>query len=652
VLVLIVLLGAVLGWGVVAVRGRERELAAREAELADFFENAVVGLHWVGPDGIILRANQADMALLDYRHDEYVGRHIAEFHADQDVIADILRRLTAGEKLQDYPARLRRKDGAIKDVLIDSSVMWEDGRFVHTRCFTRDVTDRKRLQDELERKQQEFATLVENSPDVIFRLDYKLRHLYVNPAVTLATGWTPEHFLGKTGLEAGLPESFWKGFEPKCRRTLETGEPQSFEFEYESPQGKQFYQARVVREPASNGDGPTLLGITTNITNLREAEAALRDADRRKDEFLATLAHELRNPLAPIRNSLEVMKQAKGRDDLMGEARATMERQLRQMVRLIDDLLDVSRITRNRIELRKERVELASILHHAIEACQPLIEAARHNLSIALPSDPIYLNADPVRLAQIFGNLLTNSCKYTELGGRIWLTADRQGSDVIVTVKDTGVGIPSDMLPHIFDMFTQVDRSLERSQGGLGIGLTLVQRLVEMHDGSVTASSAGRGRGSEFSVRLPMLSEPPPVSRSARAPDETLPTAGRRILIVDDNRDSATTLAMLLRLSGHEIRTAYDGDDAVEQAAAYQPDVILLDIGLPGMNGYDACRAIRKLPAGKSIVLVALTGWGQEEDRRKSREAGFDDHLVKPVDHDALSRLLAPRRPGSEDTVG
>ena len=381
--------------------------------------------------------------------------------------------------------------------------------------------------------------------------------------------------------------------------------------------------------------------VFRDIKDRKQAEDALKEADRRKDEFLATLAHELRNPLAPIRNSLEVMKRSNGNLDVIEQSRFTMERQLGQMVRLVDDLIDVSRISRNKLELRKEKTELASIIDHAIEACRPLAESAGHELIVSIPPEPIYLNADSARLAQAFGNLLTNSCKFTKPGGRIEVAVERIDQNAIIKFLDNGIGIPAEMLPKVFEMFTQVDQSLERSQGGLGIGLTLVKRLVEMHDGDVTAHSDGAGRGCEFVVRVPILDE----ASNFQAPSELLsdkaPAVPRRILVVDDNRDSALSLAMLLKLTGNDVQTAHDGEEAVQKAESYQPDLILLDIGLPKLNGYDACGLIRQQPWGKDITIVALTGWGQEEDRRKSKAAGFDSHLVKPVDHAALIQILA-----------
>jgi len=379
----------------------------------------------------------------------------------------------------------------------------------------------------------------------------------------------------------------------------------------------------------------------------REASEALRDADRRKDEFLAMLSHELRGPLAPLGNMLEVVKRAEGNAELVQQAYGTMERQLAQLVRLVDDLLDVSRITRNKMELRKQRVELASIVHHAAEACRPLGDTLQHEVTVTLPPEPVYLNADPARLAQVFQNLLNNACKYTEPRGSVWLTAERQAGDVLVTVKDTGLGIPPDKLASIFDMFTQVDASRERARGGLGIGLALVKRLVEMHDGTVEARSEGPGRGSEFVVRLPILTETLQAVQQATEAGKDRAAVARRILVVDDNADSAESLTMLLQVSGHETHTAHDGLEAVAAAERFRPEVALLDIGLPRLNGYDAARRIREQPWGKDMVLVALTGWGQDEDRRKSKEAGFDLHMVKPVDLEILMQRLASLPSGS-----
>ena len=373
----------------------------------------------------------------------------------------------------------------------------------------------------------------------------------------------------------------------------------------------------------------------------------LRVSDRRKDEFLATLAHELRNPLAPIRNGLQLIGAPALNTEALGRVRAMMDRQLAQMVRLIDDLLDVSRITRGKIELRKQRIELATVLTSAAETARPLIESLGHELLIMLPQQPVPLDADLTRLAQVFMNLLNNAAKYTESGGRIEVEAAVQDSDVMVSVRDNGIGISAEVLPNVFELFVQGDRSLERAQGGLGIGLTLVKRLVEMHGGSVQAKSEGIGHGAEFTVRLPLAT-----ARTSEGQTGTMRTTSpgnrqrRRILIADDNLDAAESLATLLGLDGDEVRVAHDGLEAVELEEHFAPDVVVLDIGMPALNGYDAARLIRA--RGSKALLIALTGWGQENDKRSSREAGFDFHLVKPAEPETLRALL--QQAGSADT--
>ena len=382
--------------------------------------------------------------------------------------------------------------------------------------------------------------------------------------------------------------------------------------------------------------------IARDITSRKEMEAALKEADRRKDEFLATLAHELRNPLAPIRNAVQILKAKGPPDPELKWGRDVIDRQVQVMARLLEDLLDVSRISRNRLELRKERVELVTVVEAALETSRPVIEAGSHELTVTFPPEAIHLEADPVRLAQVLANLLNNAAKYTAEGGRIRLRAERQGSDVIVSVKDNGIGITAELLPRVFDIFAQSPRALVRSPGGLGIGLSLVKGLVELHGGSVEARSEGTGRGSEFVVRLPVaVAKPLPAATPPEEDGEPKPVTKCRILIVDDNQDSADSLAMLLKITGYEVGTAYDGEQAVEAAGTLRPDVVLLDIGMPKLNGYEACWRIRQQPWGQGMFLIALTGWGQEEDRRRTEEAGFNQHMVKPVDPAALMKLLA-----------
>jgi signal transduction histidine kinase/DNA-binding response OmpR family regulator len=384
----------------------------------------------------------------------------------------------------------------------------------------------------------------------------------------------------------------------------------------------------------------------TDITALKRAEhereallARLQEADRRKDEFLATLAHELRNPLAPIRNSLHILRLTGNVDPAVGRVTEMIERQLNLMVRLVDDLMEVSRITRGKIELRKGLVTIAAIVRSAVETSGPLIEAAGHRLSLVLPPEPLTVDGDFVRLSQVVSNLLNNAAKYTESSGEISVTVRRENGSVAIAVRDTGLGISAEMLPRVFDLFTQVDRTVARAQGGLGIGLTLVKSLTEMHGGSVEARSEGIGLGSEFVVRLPLTEAHSKLAEPIGA--ELASALGRRrILVVDDNRDAATSLGKLLELLGVEVRVAFNGPDALAAIDEFRPAVVLLDIGMPGMDGYEVARRVRRRTEFRGTALVALTGWGQEEDRRRSREAGFDHHMTKPADLNALQVLI------------
>ncbi|HEV8470339.1 MAG TPA: PAS domain S-box protein [Candidatus Limnocylindria bacterium] len=1100
-----------------SIADRKRSEAARlnsERELSDFFENASVGMHWVGPDGTVLRVNRAELNLLGYSRDEYVGHHIAEFHADQDVIEDILRRLTAGETIQDYPARMLGKDGSIKHVLIDSSVRWEDGRFVHTRSFTRDMTDRRRAEE----AQARLASIVESSQDAIISKTLDSRILTWNAGAEYLFGYRAEEVIGQpitliipperqdeervileqlrrgervehfetvrvsksgrridvsltispirdgagriigaskiardvtarkraeqrlsvqNGVASVLAESanlvdaaprilrsicesldwqvgaLWQVDEPqlalRCTDIFHVSsapiprfEAASREYAFERGVGLpgriwatgvadwipdvaqqdnfkraavaaaeglhaalalpiildsrvlgvmefftravlepdqdllavmksvgshvgQFIERRraeaalrdseqrfrlmadavpsiiwtagpdgtityanerwseytglisdqnargwseLMRHPADDErcvaawtaaleqgsayevearyrryDGVyrwfvtravplrrasseivQWFGTTTDIDDRKRAEhrtrfladasaaltdltdqestlrkvaglavpdfadwctvdliegadgslrrlavshvdpakvqlvrdldrkypsqrleprgvrhvvrtgepewaasipdemlvglaegeehlstlrslglrsyicvplksrgdvlgaitfvtaesgrtygaddvraaedlsrravmaienarllASLREADRRKDEFLAMLSHELRNPLAPIRNAVQIFRAKGSPVPELQWATELIDRQLHHMTRMVDDLLDVSRITQGKVELRKETVELATIVSSAVEASRPLIAKWGHDLTVTIPPRPIHLEVDPTRLTQMVSNLLNNAAKYTGHGGRIALTAEQEGGEVVIRVKDNGIGIPPEMLTGVFDLFTQVDRSVERAEGGLGIGLTLVRRLAEMHGGSVAAHSEGTGRGSEFVLRLPVGGAFRRAARKGTNDDQVqAPPVPLRILVVDDNLDAADSLGMVLRMMGHDVDTAHDGLEAMGAATAFRPDVILLDIGLPKLDGYQVARRIREQDGGAEIVLVALTGWGQEEDRHRSNEAGFDLHMTKPVDFKALQKLLVGVHAGSE----
>ncbi len=363
------------------------------------------------------------------------------------------------------------------------------------------------------------------------------------------------------------------------------------------------------------------------------------EANRRKDEFLATLAHELRNPLAPIRNTVSLL-QISGAAQPSGQVWEMMDRQIEHMVRLVDDLMEVSRITRGKIELRKSALSLGDVIVAAVEASRPLLEASRHKLNVSLPPEPLVVDADAVRLAQVFSNLLNNAARYTDMGGRIDVRAWREGGDALVKVSDTGVGISAEALPHVFDMFVQADARDSRAQTGLGIGLTLVRSLVAMHEGSVTAASAGPGRGSEFVVRLPLAGKEAKRAVAGASVPRKIPGLPR-VLVVDDNRDAATSLAGLLQVLGAEVRVANDGQEALDTLGAFHPAAVFLDLGMPGMDGYETARRMRARAEMRGAMIIALTGWGQDNDRRQSEAAGFDQHLVKPADITALRAVLA-----------
>jgi signal transduction histidine kinase len=392
--------------------------------------------------------------------------------------------------------------------------------------------------------------------------------------------------------------------------------------------------------------------LEASTVRLQESETRLQETDRRKDEFLAMLGHELRNPLAPIQAAAKLLRMDHLATTHHEKALDLVDRQVEHLVRLIDDLLDVSRITRGAITLRRERVNVADIVGRAIETNRPLIDAKRHELRVEVPSHSVHVDGDITRLTQVVGNLVHNAAKYTDDGGEIRISVERRPEDAVIHVKDTGIGIPSDMLSRVFDLFTQVERPLNRKQGGLGVGLAMVQRLVEMHGGRVTAQSEGIGRGTEIVVQLPLHidTDSDRLRDGAATEIEPVSTICRRILVVDDNRDAADSIALLLEVAGHNVRTAYDGPDALNLASVFKPDVVILDLGLPSMDGFEIARQIEEQSWGKDIALVALTGWGQQEDYRRTSDAGFDAHLVKPVAPEELLKILAhvssEQRPG------
>jgi PAS domain S-box-containing protein len=495
---------------------------------------------------------------------------------------------------------------------------------------------------------QVLAAIVESSDDAIISKSLDGIIQSWNAAAERLFGYTAEEAIGKHISIVIPPDRIAE--EDQIIASLKAGKSiDHFETERMRKDGRRIIVSLTIspiKDDAGNvvGASKIVRDVTDQkllMDDLQRLASDLSAADQRKNEFLATLAHELRNPLAPMSNMLEVVKHAGDDDETLKRAHETFERQLNQMVRLVDDLLDVNRITHDRLELRRSEVELSLVIQQAVEVARPLVDAAGQNLIVELPDEPVYLNADRARLAQVFGNLLNNSCKYTRPNGTIRLSARRVDDSVMITVQDNGAGIPPDKIGSIFDMFTQVNRNSEQSQGGLGIGLTLVKRLVEMHRGSIEARSEGEGRGSEFIVRLPVISKSI-VSTTVADNGSELATE-RRVLIVDDNLDSADSLAMLLEVTGNKTFVAHDGVEALDAVEKYRPEVMLLDIGLPKLDGHEVCRRVREKPYGRDIVIIALTGWGQEDDRRKSEEAGFNGHLVKPVDYERLLEMLASK---------
>jgi PAS domain S-box-containing protein len=509
-----------------------------------------------------------------------------------------------------------------------------------------DITERRQAEVAMQTSEARYRRLFQTAKDGILILDANtLKIIDANPFMTELLEYTYDEFLGKELWEIGLfgdkqasqaayRELQEKGYIRYDHLPLETKHGKRAEVEFVS----NVYQ--VDHRPIAQCNIRDISERSRLERQTKDQAEQLSDLHRRKDEFLAMLSHELRNPLAPILNAVHLLQLQKNENPIQQQARAIIERQVTQLTRLVDDLMEVSRITTGRVQLRHDRVVVSGIVERAVETTRPVMDQRRHELTVSLPPQPIWLNADAARLEQVVVNLLTNAAKFTDEGGHIRLTVQQEGDECVLRLRDTGVGIAPELLHHIFDLFTQAQRSLDRSQGGLGIGLALVRRLVEMHQGKVEVYSA-LGHGSEFVVRLPAVQ--PPVPQPPSTPEETAEPTGPslRVLVVDDNVDTAQTLALLLKTSGHDVRTAYTGPAALEAALDYRPNVMLLDIGLPGLNGYEVAKQIRQQPVLRDIVLVALTGYGQGTERQRSQEAGFDHHLVKPAEFSKVQRILA-----------
>jgi PAS domain S-box-containing protein len=534
-----------------------------------------------------------------------------------------------------------------------------------------EVAERERIEDALRRVNQELEARVEARTAELVQAHSVMAASEERLRIALAAGrmgtWELDaarrvcyldevqcRLLGLHALTQAIPvdalmaltypedeEAVRKAIDQALKTNVDDAVDYSYEFRIVRPSDHAVRWLSVSgRTIPTEGGHPRRIGVTFDITDRKHDEQALQEADRRKNDFLATLAHELRNPLAPIRNAVELLRMKSQLPvDKRGPAEV-IDRQTRALTRLVDDLLDISRITQNRLELRREPASLSAIVEAAIESSRPLIDAGGHALEVSLPDEPIVLLADVTRLAQVISNLLNNAARYSDKKGHIHVEVLRDSMDAVVKIADEGIGIPATMLNRVFEMFVQVDRAHERGRGGLGVGLALSKQLVEMHGGAISAHSAGPGLGSTFEVRIPISAEVEASVRAIGAKDDP-PTSRFRLLVVDDNRDSVDSLSTLLRLMGNDVQMAYDGVEAVHAAHTFRPDVVLLDVGLPLRSGYDAAKMIRSEPWGRNVVLIALTGWGQEQDRRRSREAGFDHHLVKPVDPRALMALVS-----------
>jgi PAS domain S-box-containing protein len=635
-----------------------------EEMLRSVVDHVIDGIITIDAQGTIESFNAAAEKLFGYGAAAVIGQNVKmlmpePYHGQHD--GYIHNYLATGQaKIIGIGREVvgKRKDGSTFPMELAVS----EFRIGPRQFFTgivRDITERKQLEHEVRKRLQELAeaeermrSVVNHVIDGIITIDERGCVESFNPAAEQLFGYRREEVVAEN-VRMLMPQPYHGEHDGYIHNYLSTGQPKIIGIGREvvgrRKDGSTFPMELAVSE-FHIGEKRYFTGIVRDITERKNLEQQLRQrvedlaqADRQKNDFLAMLAHELRNPLAPMRNALHLMKMPGANPELVGQSRDMMERQLQHLLRLVDDLLDVSRIIRGKIELRKERVDVAAAVARAVETAQPVIDAHGHELHLAMADKPIWVEADLIRLAQIIANLLTNAAKYTEKAGRITLSTEQDENEAFVRVRDTGLGVAPESVHRIFELFVQGDRSLARSQGGLGIGLTLVKRLVEMHGGTVAVTSPGPNQGSEFTIRLPALSreqdQDHPSKEVVRA--HVTDALRKRVLVVDDNADAADSIAMILRLSGYDVRCVYDGPSVLETAKAYRPDVVVLDIGLPGMSGYDVARQLREHTDFRRTPLVAVTGYGQDEDRRRSQEAGFDYHLTKPVDPDALQAFVA-----------
>jgi PAS domain S-box-containing protein len=637
----------------------EQEMRDAEERMRSVVNHVIDGIITINGHGIVATFNPAAERMFGYKGSEVIGQNVKmlmpePYHGEHDgYIGNYLR--TGLAKIIGIGREVvgRRKDGAVFPMELAIS----EYRLTTSRYFTgivRDITERKRAEEELRDAAERMRSVVNHVVDGIITIDERGSVESYNPAAERIFGYAPSEVLGKN-VKMLMPEPYHSEHDAYIGNYVRTGRARIIGTGREVV-GKRKDDTTFPMELAVSefhiGRRRFFTGIVRDITERRrlqdEVQRRLHDlaeADRQKNEFLAMLSHELRNPLAPISNALHLLKMQPSASDLTG-VHGMMERQLQHLVRLVDDLLDVSRIVRGKIELRKSDIDLRDVAQRAAETAKPVLDANGHVLEVSLPERPICVVGDLVRLAQVLANLLTNAAKYTRTPSRIDLSVGREGNEAVVSVRDPGEGIPRELLPRIFDLFVQGHHpALARTQGGLGIGLTLVKRLVEMHDGNVSAQSGGVGQGSEVLIRLPALPDSGSVEDVRRAQQSAEVHRGprRRVLVVDDNVDAADSIAKILKVYGHHVRCEHDGPTALATAREYRPEVIVLDIGLPGMDGYQVAQKLRSMQDLPQIRIVAVTGYGQDEDRIRSREAGFDEHLTKPVDPETLQTfVIAP----------
>jgi PAS domain S-box-containing protein len=637
----------------IALQASEAQRSQQLAELEAIYLTAPIGLAVFDLQLRVLRLNANLAAINGLPLEDHLGKSLRELvPALADQAEHTLQQvLTTGTTVRTEFRGETRAQPNVEHIWDEQWFPLRDASsqaVVAVCAVVEDITERKKIETELRARTQQLESLLTSAPLGVAFFDRQRRYLRINDALADINGLPVASHLGRA-LEEVLPD-MPPAVAGVIDTVFETGQPLgNFETSGMTPRApgelrhwlSGFY-------PVHDAEGHVeMVGAwVVEITERKSAEQALIQSDRRKDEFLATLAHELRNPLAPIRSSLHILRRPNVDADLHARMLAMIDRQVTHLVRLVDDLLEISRITGGKVELRREITDVARVVRSAVEVSGPLVEAAGHGLEVVLPGELVMVDADPVRLAQIVANLLNNAAKYTEAGGQIQVSVTTASDQVSIAVTDTGLGIPAEMLPRVFDLFTQVDRTLGRAQGGLGIGLALVKNLVELHGGTVEAFSKGPGCGSQFVVNLPRMQ---PISeQSAPESQRELSVSelqGQRILVVDDNRDAAESLVTLLGMLGAQTFMAHDGAAALLAIRSHQPSVVLLDLGMPGMDGYAVAAAIRQEPQWQRLTLIALTGWGQLEDLQRTQEAGFDHHCVKPVDPDALVTLLQRASP-------